>query len=315
MDEQGSVRQAVILFVDVSGSVSLSNALPPEAYDKTILKPLHATYASVLKSYRIGRPEGRSGEQVVEHTWIDNSMYTDGTCEYSIAGDQLFVCLFSDNQDFDVVCGICMAVETMVRWLEREPNLSRHHVGQPPIRLFAGLHFGPVWVRKRPESLRDGIHAEGLGINVAKRVEGCAREGDYTGIFVTDVFRDELLRRAQEVKVKWNGLQARPFYSFANRSTRDLKGLGPISTYELKCCIPHAMVITPARYSGRGVADALRRNPYDFVTLSSLAVYLMHQGQQAEAQQVVSSMDRVAAGDGESERFLADFKRQLGLED
>ena len=94
MDE-GVIRQAVILFVDVAGSVSLSNALSPLEYDEQIIRPLHATYASILKSYRIGRPEGRSGEQVVEHTWIDNSMYMDGTCEYSIAGDQLFVCLFT----------------------------------------------------------------------------------------------------------------------------------------------------------------------------------------------------------------------------
>jgi class 3 adenylate cyclase len=195
--EQHSYIHAAILFADIENSVMLSAALTPLDYDN-LLNAYHAAMQGLVEELRgQGLPIG----------------------EYSIAGDQLSLFLYDPaeverNEQLDgeeaeqdparrreliaasrssntelVFAALKAAVMLKNRWLLLDFNLRRVREHREPHGIGVGIHYGRVYLRERVDGRK---RIEGFAVNLAKRVEGFARHGQYSHIMFSQHAHDKL---------------------------------------------------------------------------------------------------------------------------
>ena len=194
MGKQGSARprivDATILFIDLMGSVSLSNSMSLFEYNELINE-----YQGVLSGV------------------LDVISARYPVAEYYLGGDQLAV-FFYDPQDalkLEKVAELrrrhkaspkaarleqelqrqttrCLygalrcAVQVKNAWVSHPRNVARINSQQPILEIGAGINTGPVVLQDRGEGRQ---RIEGFAINFAKRVEGFSRHGNHCKIFLS----------------------------------------------------------------------------------------------------------------------------------
>jgi len=179
------IRKAVILFADIVGASEVSNNCSIDEYDSFIDE-----FHDICKKTR--------------DLIFPTSEYSVEEIESSIKGDEICLILHS-GKDFgsvsafaqkkeeeglikDVKNAILFAVGLKLMWLISEYNRKRIHCWLVPRQLAVGINVGPVMFRVHAATGREKS-SEGYTINLAKRIEGIAREGQYSKIFVCKEFR------------------------------------------------------------------------------------------------------------------------------
>lgn len=117
-------------------------------------------------------------------TVLKKMNYKDSTFELSTGGDEIRLFLYSGSTEEDLRCAILFSLVFKLTWQCGPTNKARHREGKLPINLGIGIHQGDVIYGAHPSG-RGRKNIEGYAINVAKRVEGCTREGRYFKIMVT----------------------------------------------------------------------------------------------------------------------------------
>jgi len=179
------IKKAVTLFADIVGASEVSNNCSIDEYDEFIDE-----FHDICKKTR--------------DLIFPTSEYSVEEMESSIKGDEICLILHS-GKDFesvsafaqekeedelikDVKNAILFAVGLKLMWLISEYNRKRIRCWLVPRRLAVGINVGPVMFRVHAATGREKS-SEGYTINLAKRIEGIAREGQYSKIFVCKEFR------------------------------------------------------------------------------------------------------------------------------
>lgn len=183
-------QHAVILFVDLVGSVNLSDVLGPEKYD-VVIKAFQGLVSDI-------------GERVAK----EFESQIPSRVDIDVRGDQLIFIATDPSEASTKQFAkriLEMAIALKLRWLCTPPNPDRIDDGLAPIGLGMGLHFGPVLVGLLPRFSRnkwgkverqDLDSPEGFAINFAKRVESASRLGHSSGIILSQSML-ALCRRAK----------------------------------------------------------------------------------------------------------------------
>ena len=107
--------------------------------------------------------------------------------EWSIAGDELRIFLYSGDLRFDVRNALILAVKLKLGWLTSVFNQKIFMEGRPVSRISVGINCGRVTKddRQRQMSLGQGQYQiDGETIRLTKRIESLAREGTVYQVMV-----------------------------------------------------------------------------------------------------------------------------------
>lgn len=185
-------RWAIIMFADLIGSCVFCNTLDTADYDK-LISAFQSVAARVLVD--VVAPEARR----------------DGYgCDMGVRGDEACLIMFLESQPQDEVkrrehltnmsrIVIKAALDLRRAWIldprNRRRILEQH---REPIGIGIGINCGLVTVGEHTRIFQQpdltfknvpSITPEGYSINLAKRIEGVSREGQYSRIFVSqDVY-------------------------------------------------------------------------------------------------------------------------------
>lgn len=187
MNEKGGnnvkKRKAVILFADIMNSSELSNALSFKAYDEFV-KEFQERMIDVLKKHIIEERE----------YCADNKR----KFEASVRGDEVCLILYSNVDEKeeetyrkkDIKLSLLIAIDMKRRWFTGSKNVERIREGRSIVDIGIGINCGYVIVDDHLRIGTDGKigsreTAEGYAINLAKRIEGYSRSGEYSKIFVS----------------------------------------------------------------------------------------------------------------------------------
>jgi tetratricopeptide (TPR) repeat protein len=128
---------------------------------------------------------------LVTSTHLKNFNYVgDGTdSEWSIAGDELRIFLYSGDLRFDVRNALILAVKLKLGWLTSVFNQKIFMEGRPVSRISVGINCGRVIkeVQQGQMSLGHGQYQiERKDIRLAKRIESIAREGTVYQVMMSE---------------------------------------------------------------------------------------------------------------------------------
>ena len=190
---------ATILFVDIVDSLGMANYLSPASYDDVLSEFYEITGQAVARHVEFG-----GGEVGLE--------------DIIIRGDEVCILFHSGELRSDIEGALGLASEIKVKWLLSDINGHREAEGKPPVEVAAGIHHGPVLDVTRPEVRRydaggeDGVvllpdsrRLEGFAVSVAKRIEGHARNGQYSRIALSHTVYDLVSRLDLPVQCHWLG--------------------------------------------------------------------------------------------------------------
>jgi len=189
-DGKPRIVDATILFIDLMGSVSLSNSMSLFEYNDLI-----SEYQAVLSGV------------------LDLISTRYPVAEYYLGGDQLAVFFYDPadalkheqvellrkrhpaspkaarlEQELQRQVTRCLygalrcAVQVKNAWVSHPRNVARINSQQPILDLGVGINTGPVILQKRG---KNDQRIEGFAINFAKRVEGFSRYGNHCKIFLS----------------------------------------------------------------------------------------------------------------------------------
>lgn len=224
-----------ILFADLENSVMISSALSGPEYDKLI----NSYQATMIELVQALQHEGmRIGEYNVAGDQLAIFFYDEHEVERNYALDgpeplagperQDLIRLSAKLNEETAYSALKAAIQLKNRWLVQSANLERvlHH--REPLGLAIGLHYGRAYLTNRPDGQR---RIEGFTINLAKRIEGFARQGQFSRIMISQKMRD-LIRTSV---VKHTQLRQRVFFHRHDVAMELLKGVSRAqAVYELK---------------------------------------------------------------------------------
>ena len=179
------VRRAPILFADIIGCSEVSNNCSIEEYD-AFMNEFHEI---CVKTRDLIFPKN---EYSVEE--MESSIRGDEICLILHSGRDIekgYFSTFNEEKDRivkDVKNSILFAVGLKLTWLISEYNRQRIRSSLLPRDLAIGINIGPVMFSVHPATGREKS-SEGYSINLAKRIEGAAREGVHSKIFVCKEFK------------------------------------------------------------------------------------------------------------------------------
>ena len=199
---------ATMLLADLMSSTEMAKNLTLQEYDDMIVHFQSTMYE--VASHHLG-----------QYGYVGNGVDSD----WSIAGDELRVFLYSGAVGFDVRNALLIAVKIKLAWLATAFNERILNEGRLVSRIGVGINCGKVIKDLRGWRVRMGEeqpNIEGYAINVAKRIESASREGSVYQIMVGD----SLYKRCHES----NTINI----AFSRPSSLVFKGLGQkIPVYEV----------------------------------------------------------------------------------
>ena len=169
-------RSVVVMFADIVGASEVSNHKSPSAY------------AEFVESFQV---LFRAVTQEFAKAWLDQ----DATDFATARGDEGFFRIdrpAGSDMSGDVDLAVQAALELKRRWLCATENRKRINDGLLPIDLGIGIHTGVVFPSPSQAEL------EGYSINLAKRIEGHAREGKFTRVMLSEAAHGHLSQMADE---------------------------------------------------------------------------------------------------------------------
>lgn len=188
-------KQALVFFVDLVGSSTVSSERSTKAYWRDYVRPFYVAIERVYNQYCLH-------EDAPFSFLRKRNVPGDKAFRLSYRGDELVgLVLFPQTEDrFSPT--MQAAVVEVVRslyalklfWLASRYNLERISQGQRPRDIAAGIHIGPINLIRgvhgqnpatRTGDREDACYHVGYAINLAKRVEGASRGGESSHIFAT----------------------------------------------------------------------------------------------------------------------------------
>jgi glucose-1-phosphate thymidylyltransferase len=255
--EYWEVMDAVILFADIVGSVTISEHVSLSEYDKIVSEFQETALNTVDQILNRNR-----------YTKIDRDF-----CEYSARGDELVLILYGWDMARDIRTALTTAVEIKRRWLLSSFNQHRIREGKFFYDLGVGVHCGEVVVGRHPGSTRR-FNAEGYAINLAKRIETASREGRFSRIMLSKNVPD----RASGI-----GLPAR-FGRVSDIAFRGMYGTCPVLELEVYGEIDDQEAVEKIRaHEIPHFLRALERQPSDLWLLLTVARYYYDEEEYREA--------------------------------
>jgi len=161
-----------MLFADLMNSTEMAKNLTLEQYDG-MLVDFQSTMFDITSNHL--REFGYAGN--------------GADSEWSIAGDELRVFLYSGSLRFDVRNALLIAVKIKLGWLTSDFNQRILKEGRLVSRIGVGINCGKVSkdVRRWRASIgQEHPVIEGYALNLTKRVESASREGTVYQVMVGD---------------------------------------------------------------------------------------------------------------------------------
>ncbi len=248
------IQKAAVLFIDAVGSVEISRILGPTKYNNELLGPLQGCFRDMLFFHGFAEKEGNR-TTCQKHN--DSSFEPSSSAKkfWAIRGDELCA-VIACSEDNDIPKALrkllWLGLETKLIWWQREPNLTRLREGAALYELGLGLHLGPVIVESRPWQQADCSNkdtVEGLALNYAKRIEGISRNGENSGLMVSE-----------EAWMSLGGNQcADAFFDKSRKETP--KGMDPLKVHEVVAYMPPESILTLERLDE--LKKVLLSRPFD----------------------------------------------------
>ena len=182
------LRMATILFADIVGCAEVSNELSPQKYDEF-----------VSEFHRIGME--------VQALLFPEGEYSVEELELAVRGDEVCLILHTTpevsgdtwvqdeaaqrKRREEVEKAVLFAVCLKMLWLVSDYNKQRVANHLLPRDIGVGIHHGPVIFTPHPATGREKS-SEGFAINLAKRIEGVSRLGQWSKVFVSKEVRSLL---------------------------------------------------------------------------------------------------------------------------
>lgn len=179
------IRRAVVLFADIIGCSEVSNNCSIIQYDKFL-----SQFQAIC-------------EETVNHLFPKNE-YSVEKFERTIKGDEICLILHSGSDiesDYftdkdgknaylikDINNAVLFAIGLQLTWLASKYNQERIKDLLLPRGIGVGINIGPVMFETHPAADRNKT-SEGYAINLAKRIEGASRKGEYSKILVCKELR------------------------------------------------------------------------------------------------------------------------------
>jgi len=213
----------LILFADLVGSTEVAVEVDPSFYAKTYVASFHWAARRAMEFIK--------SKKVFKHEQFKKTIQDT---DIRIAGDEalsftlLDYAKLTDIKREDIVASaIAFAYVTKLYWLASPYNLRRMIGKQFPRDLAVGIHIGPADVVPSLDTQKKEIAS--LHINMAKRIEGKARDGQESRIFASYEVHEHFTKRIARVKKKAKGIKERSplsFTKFLDRKQLDVvKGI------------------------------------------------------------------------------------------
>jgi class 3 adenylate cyclase len=224
-DPRHSYIHAAILFADIENSVMLSSTLRPLEYDGLLMEFQQAMQGLVDDLRAEGYPIGEvsiAGDQLsiffYDPAEEERNRLLDGPEPVEGEARQAVIVQCRATNDDLVFKALMAAIEVKNRWLLQEFNLERVRHRREALGVGIGFHIGQVYYRDRPDGRK---RIEGFAVNLAKRVEGFARLGDYSKIMLSQAAHDRL----QGMRRRHTQVRQRVFFKQHEVSLELLKGV------------------------------------------------------------------------------------------
>ncbi|MCH7471324.1 hypothetical protein IIA79_00015 [bacterium] len=226
---------AAVLFADLENSVMISSALPPPDYNRLI----NAFQAAMLELVGLLRDQGMpigevyvAGDQLsiffYDHEEVRRNYLMDGPQAQEGEARALLIAECKSSYENLVLSALKAAIQLKNLWLIQEFNLERVLANLDPWELGTGIHYGRVYLGNRPDGKR---RIEGYTVNLAKRIEGYSRRGNYSHVMVSQQVRDTI----RSSVVKHTQLRQRIFFYKHDVALELLKGVARAQAiHELK---------------------------------------------------------------------------------
>lgn len=223
-DNQGI---ATMLFVDLVGSSEAASLQKSDDYSK-LVSAFQNNVEDVFKN-ELCRNQNldarvRDGQQ--------RGSEKKGIKYYEVRGDEGFLILVNkiniSESDIDLplkdtrenlLLVLRIALRIKYEWLFAEENIKRFKELKKPFEVAIGINTGKVTLKKEKGQWK----AEGYAINLAKRIESQSRQGEYSGIYVSEYTFGN-----------YNDIPGENTLRFRQTEKLSLKGIsGTVRTYEL----------------------------------------------------------------------------------
>jgi class 3 adenylate cyclase len=228
--------EATILFVDLMGSVAISNHLTVWEYN-TLINEYQNELRKVIDQIRQSYPVGEyyiGGDQLAVFFYdpADIAVYLQIDRLRSSGADEAEIAPLVEKMEFAQKRALYGALRCAIAiknsWIGHTRNIVRVNSQQPMLDVGIGINTGQVVYQRRGDGL-DRI--EGYTINFAKRVEGYARHGRFCKIMFSkrsyELFRQTVVRHVM--------MKQRAAFEAYEPQPGMLKGLAPgTKVYELK---------------------------------------------------------------------------------
>ena len=216
---------AVALFADIQNSVLISSALSLREYDELVCAYQQAMLDLVGKLHEQHMPLGEyhiAGDQLslffYDPAEVEHNFLLDGP-QAVVGNDRELLIQHSSKSNQSLVYdALKAAIQLKNHWLVQRFNLERVANHQAPFELSIGMHFGRVFLRKRPDG---NLRIEGYMVNLAKRVESVSRIGRYSYIMLS---RDACECLKSSI-VEHSQLRQRIFFHRHELDSLELKGV------------------------------------------------------------------------------------------
>lgn len=217
---------ATMMFIDILGCSTISNILGVKQYGVflgTFRRIATSCIEAILQDNYRTKARHKVRKRLPKYL------------QYSVRGDEACVILFSDfdkerpqakerARTLDANTAIEIALQIKQEWLRCAYNKKQIKEGKLPCDLAIGINSGPIHITKQRTKRGTELLAEGYAINLAKRIEGESRTGDYSHILV-----------GQRTKTLYESDFGESIVFFGKVRMADLKGITqPVPTYEVK---------------------------------------------------------------------------------
>ncbi len=220
-------RIATMLFVDLVGSSEAASLKNQEDYSKLVSSfqnNVEDVFKDELCKKQKLNPKKDDGQQI--------KSINKGIKYYEVRGDEGFLILVSkyeingdgvEDVQKDIRENLLLVLRIALRikyeWLFAKENLDRFDELKKPFEVAIGINTGKVALKKEKGKWK----AEGYAINLAKRIESQSRQGEYSGIYVSEYTFGY-----------YNDIPGENTLRFRQTEKLSLKGIsGTVRTYEL----------------------------------------------------------------------------------
>ena len=240
MAEQGRSQphniDATILFIDLMGSVGLSNTLTLHEYNSLLgdyQDVLHSVLADIRERYPVAEHYLGGDQLAVFFYYPEDAGKASEAAQLRQADPHNPQAAALERElamrrSRALYGALRCAVMVKNAWIGHPRNVARVGSQQPVLDVGVGLNTGQVILQQRGDGKQ---RIEGFAINFAKRVEGFSRYGDFCKIMLSktsyETFRSTVIGHSM--------LKQRAFFQIYTPQAGLLKGLAPgTHVYELK---------------------------------------------------------------------------------